>query len=237
MFLDNFIEKLHPTKNENTAIAGIGCPVGPSTIFITQYGSMSKEEPDKRKVDGYAFSNDILPKNLFVRDENSRIAVKESEEFLKDKYFNIFKYVGEDADAIKSKVFAAYQEGLLVDRSFFYEVTSHKDLIVDRQIFSDPVFEELDLETITAKRLADIQSIVDGYKQSKGSFMTKGLPIMSDKELGMAKILTGGDERIQIMESVLGFYAVDSASGRRTACYPNITDIPIGVFRKGDFYD
>lgn len=235
MFLDNFIEKLRPSKNENTAIAGIGCPVGPSTIFITQYGSMSKEEPDKRKVDGYAFSNDILPKNLFVRDENSKIAVKESEEFLKDKYFSIFKYVGEDADVIKSKVFAAYKEGTLIDRSFFYEVTSHKDLIADRQIYSDPVFKELDLETITAKRLADIQSIIDGYKQSKGSFMSKGLPIMSDKELGIAKVLTGGDERIQIMESVLGFYAVDSTTGKRTACYQNITDIPIKVFKGGEF--
>lgn len=234
MFLDNLIEKLHQSKNENTAIAGISCPVGPSTIFITQYGTMSKEEPDKRKVDGYAFSNDILPKNLFVRGEDSKIAVKESEEFLKDKYFNIFKYVGENADAIKSKVFSAYKEGQLIDRSFFYEVTSNKDLLADRQIFSDPLFKELDLDTIKAKRLADIQSIIDGYKQSKGSFMSKGLPVMSDKEISMAKNLTGGDENIQIMESVSGFYAVDSATGKRTACYHNITDIPIKVFKGGE---
>lgn len=234
MFLDNLIEKLYQSKNENTAIAGISCPVGPSTIFITQYGSMSKEEPDKRKVDGYTFSNDILPKNLFVRGEDSKIVVKESEEFLKDKYFNIFKYVGENADAIKSKVFTAYKEGQLIDRSFFYEVTSSKDLLADRQIFSDPLFQELDLDTIKAKRLADIQSIIDGYKQSKGSFMSKGLPVMSDKEISMAKNLTGGDENIQIMESVLGFYAVDSATGKRTACYHNITDIPIKVFKGGE---
>lgn len=234
MFLDNLIMKLYQSKNENTALAGISCPVGASTIFITQYGTMSKEEPDKRKVDGYAFSNDILPKNLFIRDEHSKITVKESEEFLKDKYFNIFKYVGENADAIKSKVFTAYKEEQLIDRSFFYEVTSNKDLLADRQIFSDPLFKELDLDTIKAKRLADIQSIIDGYKQSKGSFMSKGLPVMSDKEISIAKSLTCGDENIQIMESVSGFYAVDSTTGKRTACYHNITDIPIKVFKGGE---
>ena len=229
MFIDNFINKEH--LNENTPIAGIGCPVGPSTIFITQYGSMDQEEQNKRKVDGYAFSNDILPKKLFIRDEDSKIAVKESEEFLKDKYFNIFKYVGENADVIKSKVFSAYQEGQLIDRSFFYEVTSNKDLIVDRQIYSDPLFKELDFDTIAAKRLADIQSIIDGYKQANGSYMSKGLPVMSDKEIGLANKVTGGDENIQIMESVSGYYAVESTTGKRTACYPNIMDIPVGVFK------
>ena len=108
-------------------------------------------------------------------------------------------------------------------------------MLADRQIFSDPLFKELDLDTIKAKRLADIQSIIDGYKQSKGSFMSKGLPVMSDKEISMAKNLTGGDENIQIMESVSGFYAVDSATGKRTACYHNITDIPIKVFKGGEF--
>lgn len=230
MFIDNFIDKMK--LNENTPIAGISCPMGPSTIFITQYGSMNQEEPSKRKVDGYAFSNDILPKNLFIRDEDSKIVVKESEEFLKDKYFNIFKYVGENADTIKSKVFSAYHEGKLIHRSFFYEVTSNKDLIADRQIYSDPLFKELDLNTIAAKRLADIQSIIDGYKQAKGSYISKGLPLMSDKEIGLANRLTGGDENIQIMESVSGYYAVESTTGKRTACYPNIMNIPISVFKR-----
>ena len=64
--------------------------------------------------------------------------------------------------------------------------------------------------------------------------MSKGLPVMSDKEISMAKNLTGGDENIQIMESVSGFYAVNSATGKRTACYHNITDIPIKVFKGGE---
>ena len=228
MFIDANVptHKKKESVVENTPVAGIAPVVGSGSgsLFITQY-TIPCSFSSEGRVKGYALSNDIISKKVVTVDSEN-VSVKESEDFFKDRKIRIFKYIGENAE---DKFLEIYKNiGNEKSDSYIYEVISGKKLLSDDQIECDPLFKEIDFDQISGETSADIASIYSGYKEACGDPVV-GLPLMSDSDLNEEYELIKGNSNISVLETMNGCYAINNVTGRRTACYAHISDIPVSV--------
>ena len=228
MFLNDVAKKPkeeHCIK-ENTPVAGISPVIGagPGSLFITQY-TMPTTFSSEGRVVGMALSNDIISDKVLTKIGSALTDIK-SESFFKDRKIAIFKYIGEDAEEKFMNIYNHIGEN--ISDEFLYEALSGKKMLSADQIQCDPLFKEVDFESLMGKLNGELATIKAEYDTACGKD-SDGFPLLNDTEIDEAYELTKGDERYSIRSCIEGYFAIDNITGNRTGCYESIKEIPLNI--------
>ena len=134
--------------HENTAIAAIGgIPSLDSengNVFITNYMNRNTFET------GFAISNDIATDTVVARDKKTgKLKKVNSKELLEDCDFTIYKYIGNDSEAILRELYETYKSGQYVDYQYLpCLVTEFDQILTDDQLDFSAMLEEVDFDRI-----------------------------------------------------------------------------------------
>ena len=84
---------------------------------------------------------------------------------------------------------------------------------------------------IGAEITSEIQTMVEHVKELMDETIIN-IPIMNSKDIREADtLLEGYNNEVQVFESVKGYYVKNLRTGKRTACYKKIKNIPAKVVR------
>lgn len=161
------ISRIH----EHTAVGAIGgIPSLDSenhNIFITNYMNKNTFET------GFAISNDIATDTVVVRDKKTgKLKKTDSKELLEDCEFTIYKYIGNDSEAILRELYETYKSGQYVDYQYLpCLVTEFQEVLTDDQLDFSTLLEEVDFDrieenynSIAATLQYQIEAVMSGKK-------------------------------------------------------------------------
>ena len=161
------ISRIH----EHTAIGAIGgIPSLDSenhNVFITNYMNKNTFET------GFAISNDIATDTVVVRDKKTgKLKKADSKELLEDCEFTIYKYIGNDSEAILRELYETYKSGQYVDYQYLpCLVTEFQEVLTDDQLDFSTLLEEVDFDrieenynSIAATLQYQIEAVMSGKK-------------------------------------------------------------------------
>lgn len=161
------ISRIH----EHTAVGAIGgIPSLDSenhNVFITNYMNKNTFET------GFAISNDIATDTVVVRDKKTgKLKKADSKELLEDCEFTIYKYIGNDSEAILRELYETYKSGQYVDYQYLpCLVTEFQEVLTDDQLDFSTLLEEVDFDrieenynSIAATLQYQIEAVMSGKK-------------------------------------------------------------------------
>ena len=161
------ISRIH----EHTAVGAIGgIPSLDSenhNVFITNYMNKNTFET------GFAISNDIATDTVVVRDKKTgKLKKADSKKLLEDCEFTIYKYTGNDSEAILKELYETYKSGQYVDYQYLpCLVTEFQEVLSDDQLDFSMLLEEVDFDrieenynSIAATLQYQIEAVMSGKK-------------------------------------------------------------------------
>lgn len=161
------ISRIH----EHTAVGAIGgIPSLDSenhNVFITNYMNKNTFET------GFAISNDIATDTVVVRDKKTgKLKKADSKKLLEDCEFTIYKYTGNDSEAILRELYETYKSGQYVDYQYLpCLVTEFQEVLTDDQLDFSMLLEEVDFDrieenynSIAATLQYQIEAVMSGKK-------------------------------------------------------------------------
>lgn len=161
------ISRIH----EHTAVGAIGgIPSLDSenhNVFITNYMNKNTFET------GFAISNDIATDTVVVRDKKTgKLKKADSKKLLEDCEFTIYKYTGNDSEAILKELYETYKSGQYVDYQYLpCLVTEFQEVLTDDQLDFSMLLEEVDFDrieenynSIAATLQYQIEAVMSGKK-------------------------------------------------------------------------
>lgn len=138
------ISRIH----EHTAVAAVGSIPSldseKGNVFITNYMNRNTFET------GFAISNDIATDTVVVRDKTTgKLKKADSKKLLEDCVFTIYKYKGNDSEAILKELYETYKSGQYVDYQYLpCLVTEFDQVLTDDQLDFSTLLEEVDFDRI-----------------------------------------------------------------------------------------
>ena len=161
------ISRIH----EHTAVGAIGGipSLGSENhnVFITNYMNKNTFET------GFAISNDIATDTVVVRDKKTgKLKKADSKKLLEDCEFTIYKYTGNDSEAILKELYETYKSGQYVDYQYLpCLVTEFQEVLSDDQLDFSMLLEEVDFDrieenynSIAATLQYQIEAVMSGKK-------------------------------------------------------------------------
>ena len=214
-------------KNESMGLAAVGGIPSPyNTLYLTQYSMPTTFAGSDSLVDGYGISNDIISDKILTKNSDGKLVLEDTESLFENRNIRIFKYIGNDnTENIFKECFSNLNQD--VSDSFLYEMVTTKKLLSDDQLSVDPLFEEVDLNKIMGSIDSEIISNEESIMRLSGEEIIDK-PLIDPKDINEAKELNAPDY-ITVCCCEEGYYARNDVNLKRTACYKNISDIPVSI--------
>lgn len=210
--------------NEAMALGAISPVVGMNNnpFFIMQPKIMT----NKLASPTFYLTNDIDSDIALGRDSNGKL-MKIKTSSLDDIPINIYKYKGKNKDGIKNIINSI---GKSVSENFIFEAITGKELSIPDQLEWDKDFEIFDINSYIQEAKDDIYTIIGKIYMIQNNGMPYGK--ISESIEAKRKLDSIANTNIVILESDLGYYAMNRKTLRRT----NYVSKPSDIIIQEDLY-
>lgn len=178
-------------------------------------------------IQNYALSPNIMMKNVFVCDDETRKLQLVSDDFFSDKYYHIFRYDKDDYKEKMKTIEEMWKNEEEVDYLSCYELLKGGVMIGNQIVYdtdltsvciSDKPTEELYYETLDNSIEATFNTVLN-----EGVHV--GFPIINEHEKLISEQILKGYNSLEILQEVDGYYIHNKETNNRSVCVNSIYEI------------
>ena len=197
--------------HESAGPAANAMPPTNNSYYMIPYGYRNTFIDD---IEDFAITKDILSDSIFITKDGK--IKKESSDFLKDRKFSIYKYIGDVS-----------LESLLNIKEapcgYFYSTLSENGIITKDSLDYSRSFQPVLVESVAEICGAIQATILHQYREATSEDNIY-FPVL-DKSIDKGNII-GNNQNVDVSKDIEGYFVYNKGNNQRSKSYARVTDIP-----------